>query len=234
MVFTNIIYSINNNIGFLRTAENVELRWIWVCGLTNLGSHNWSAWGRPTVHSGRWGSYSLHWERSPHHRRTQSQCHGKVFYREMGGRYSLHSRVWRGADMLMWKKTTFHKKPLPHKCKSTKDRKSYHHCEYSEEGQWTSVLAWCRWGYWVHLPCNQGHSCTSILCPQGTSPCCSVWGLPSCSGPCMASSILWREDQSRHISVNLLLSRVKPPNILNISQRNHPLYQHRINNSAKS
>lgn len=77
--------------------------------------------------------------------------------------------------------------------KKMRERVSYHHSVCTEEVQRTTVLLWCKWGCWVHLANNRGHSCTAELYPQGTSPCWCLWGLPSCSGPCMASHILGKE-----------------------------------------
>lgn len=49
----------------------------------------------------------------------------------------------------------------------------YRHCVCTEEVQRTSVPAPCRWGCWVHLSGDQGHSGTPELCPQGRNWCCS-------------------------------------------------------------
>ena len=104
---------------------------------------------------------------------------------------------------------------LSQKCKQLVEEVFlYRHCVCSEEVQRTSVPAWCRWGCWVRLAGNQGHSCTAILYPQGTSPCWFLWGLPSCSGPCMASRILRREDQRRRNSKKLLFTWFKATNML--------------------
>lgn len=87
------------------------LTWLW--GRTNLGLYKWSAWGHPTAHPDRSGSYSLRWERSPHHRRTRSQCHVRTFDRGRGGRCSPHSQVWWGVDMLVREKEILHMKTRP-------------------------------------------------------------------------------------------------------------------------